>query len=131
MRKSDVWLFRIGSAIVTFVAVVFGCRYLGKYLHEKEAADLAVRTRSHEQEREDALYLANGFSDTQGYNKLSHRLTAAEMTASKATPHDLEVHRMKIAAGAALVVAILCGESARLFAVKQDAKRRISGRWSP
>jgi hypothetical protein len=130
MRKFDIWLFRIGAAVVSFVATTFGCRYAGQYLHVQEAQERAHRTRSTEQEREDALYLKDGFSDTEGYNFLSHRLTAAEMTSSYAKPHWLDLNRYKVAGGVALLIAIISGESARLFAVKQDAKRRVSGRYS-
>ena len=129
MRKSDVWLFRVGSALVTFVALIFGSRYAGKFLHEREADEIANRTRSHDEERLDALKLKEGYSDTKGYAQLSHRLTAEEMTASYSKPHWVEVERAKIAGVAALVIAILCGESARLWAVKKEAQRRITGRY--
>jgi hypothetical protein len=130
MRKSDVWLFRIGSAAVTFVAVSFGCRYTGRYLHEKEATERAHRERSLDQQKEDARYLARGFSDTEGYRFLESELTAAEMSAAFAKPHPIDENRWKIAGAAALVVAVLGGESARIWAVKRDAQRRISGRYS-
>jgi hypothetical protein len=129
MRKSDVWLFRVGSALVTFVALFYGCRHAGRYLHEREADEVAHRTRSEAEEREDALKLSKGWSDTKGYHTLSHRLKAEEMTASFAAPHWVEVERLKIAGVAALLVAILCGESARLWATKKEAQRRITGRY--
>ena len=129
MRNSDVWMFRVGSALVTFVALIFGCRFAGKYLHQKEAHEIANRTRSEAEEREDALKLSKGYSDTKEYAQLSHRLKAEEMTASFSAPHWVEEERLKIAGVAALVVAIFCGESARLWATKKEAQRRITGRY--
>jgi hypothetical protein len=131
VRRSDVWLFRIGSAVVTYVAVVFGCRYAGHYLHEREAYDRAHRERSIADQKEDAKFLSQGYSDTEGYRYLESDLAPADRTTAFSKPHWLDELRVKIAAGAALAIAILGGESARIWAVKQDAKRRISGRWNP
>ncbi len=129
VRKTDVWFFRIGSAVVAFVVFIFGCRYAGKYLHEKEADEIAHRTRSHDEEQADAVKLSQGYSDTKGYQALTHRLTAAQMTASFSKPHWVEEERAKIAGIAAFIVALICGESARLWATKKEAQRRISARY--
>ena len=71
---------------------------------------------------------ANGYSDTKAYRDMVLYLSDAEAKASFTGKHDLEVHAPKIAAGAAILVALLLGESARLWARKQAAKRKLSGR---
>lgn len=128
VRNSDVWLFRIGGAALTFAAVYFGCIKVGRYLHEDEATTKANRTRSESEARDDAIYLRNGFNDTKGYRDMVAYLTPEEAATSYAKKHVLEENKEKIAGVAAIVAALLLGESARLWARKQDAKRRLSGR---
>jgi hypothetical protein len=122
----DAWLFRIAVAVVTFFATTYGCRYVGRYLHQKEANERAHRERAYEEELEDARYLAKGFNDTQGYRDLEHKLSLEEMTNSYASPHYLEQNSVKIAGGAALVLMLLVGESALLYARKRESQRQMS-----
>lgn len=129
MRKADVWLYRIGIAIATFVGVSIGCRYAGRYHHEQYANEKAHRTRSEEEERTDALELAHGYADTKGYLEMSYKLSAEEMTKAYAAPDPLEQNAAKIAGLAALVVGLAAGEAARIWATKREAKRRLSGRY--
>ncbi len=126
MRSADAWIFRIVVAVATFFATIYGCRYVGRYLHQKEADEKAHRTRAYEQELEDAQYLAKGFNDTQGYRELQYKLTAKEMQESYARPHYVEENSIKIAGGAALVMMLLVGESALLYARKRESLRQMS-----
>jgi hypothetical protein len=128
MRQSDVWLFRIGGGVVTFAALYVGCIKAGRYLHEDDATTRWTRTRAESEARDDALYLAHGFNDTKGYREMVSYLSQEEAAASYAKKHVLEENKEKIAGVGAVVVALLLGESARVWARKQDAKRRLSGR---
>jgi hypothetical protein len=131
VRQSDIWIFRIATAGVAFAIVFFGGRPLGQYLHVQEAEKIAHHERSLKDQKDDAKILANGYADTEGYHYLETELTLEERQAAFVKPHWIEEWRLKLAAGAAVIVAFMGGESARIWAAKREGQRRISGRYRP
>jgi hypothetical protein len=128
VRTTDIWLFRVGLAVATFFGVSFGCKPLGHYLHEREADQIAHRERADSEAHDDAAKLMDGYGDTKGWEDMKGYLPVEQWKFATAKPHPVEENKEKIAGVAAIVLALLGGESARIWAAKQEAKRRISAR---
>jgi hypothetical protein len=126
VARTDAWLFRIGSGVVTFLAVSYGCHYAGRSLHEDYAEKLAHRESAYDQEKADALTLAHGYRDTKGYLEREGMLSHEEIAGAFATPHELETNARLIAGIAGLVVAAIMGETARIWAQKREAQRWLN-----